>query len=132
MLIKMKIKIIHYPYQEHKIGDIVDLGEELNKSPVSFDRAVWIESSSSIFSRPAVATETKKTVKAKASKKKLITNTLQEQVQQAKKDEGIIAEEPKEPEKPAEEVEVAPTKKQSFWDKLKWKSAIYTPKTLEK
>ncbi|KKR71718.1 MAG: hypothetical protein UU16_C0055G0004 [Candidatus Woesebacteria bacterium GW2011_GWA2_40_7] len=98
----MKIKIIHYPYYKHKIGDLVDLGEELNKSLVSFDRAVWIEPKS-IFSKSPAQTETPKIVKPSASQKKLITNNLQERVQEAKK----------------EEVEIAPTKKGSFWDKLK-------------
>jgi len=98
----MKIKIIHYPYYDHKIGDIVDLGDELNKSLVSFDRAVWIEPKS-IFSKPPTQTETPKIVKPRTSQKKLITNDLQERVQEAKK----------------EEVEVTPTKKGSFWDKLK-------------
>jgi len=106
----MKIKIIHYPYYDHKIGDIVDLGDELNKSLVSFDRAVWIEPKS-IFSKPLIQTETPKEIKPKVSKKKLITNNLQKQVQEAKE------EEPK-TEIP-EEIEVTPSKKGSFWDKLK-------------
>ena len=106
----MKIKIIHFPYYKHEIGEIVDLGEELNKSLVSFDRAVWIEPES-IFSKPPTQTEIHKTIKSKASKKKLITNTLQKQVQEAKKEEPEM--------EVPEEVEVTPAKKGSFWDKLK-------------
>lgn len=39
----MKIKIIHYPYYKHQIGDVVDLGDEINTSLVSFNRAVWAD-----------------------------------------------------------------------------------------
>ena len=38
----MNIKIINYPYKDHQVGDIVDLGEELNKSLISFERATWV------------------------------------------------------------------------------------------
>ena len=39
----MKIKLVRYPYRDYKVGEIVDLGEEKNKSMVSIGRAVWVE-----------------------------------------------------------------------------------------
>lgn len=81
----MKIKLIHYPYKDFQIGEIVDFGEEINKSLVSFDRAVWIEPTTA-----PVKTAIKKVVaaisKPKSTKKKvLLSNTLREKVQEKKK-----------------------------------------------
>ena len=39
----MKIRLIRYPYKDYEIGEIIDLGEEKNKSMVSLQRAVWFE-----------------------------------------------------------------------------------------
>jgi len=95
----MKIKLVRHPYQDHKIGDVIDLGEEKNKSLVEFQRAVWVEEGKS-----------KKILKKKRSKKtfikrkragkpkKLITNKLRQKIQK-KKDED--------------------KKGKGFWDKLK-------------
>lgn len=80
----MKIKLIHYPYDEHQVGEILDLGDELNKSLISFGRAVWAEPT-----RKNLKEVIKETVEAviqpHAPKKKLITNSLREKVQEAKK-----------------------------------------------
>ncbi len=37
----MKIIIVRYPYMDYEVGEVVDLGEELNKSLVELQRAVW-------------------------------------------------------------------------------------------
>ena len=40
----MKIKIIRVPYGDCEVGEIIDLGEEQNRSLVEdFQRAVWVE-----------------------------------------------------------------------------------------
>lgn len=39
----MKIKLIRYPYKDFETGEIVDLGEDKNKSMVSLQRAVWYD-----------------------------------------------------------------------------------------
>ncbi len=39
----MKIKLIRHPYGDYEVGEVVDLGEEKNKSMVSIGRAVWVE-----------------------------------------------------------------------------------------
>jgi len=40
----MKIKIVRFPYMDYEVGDVVDLGEEQNRSLVEdFQRAVWVE-----------------------------------------------------------------------------------------
>ena len=40
----MKIKIVRFPYMGHEVGEIIDLGEEQNRSLVEdFQRAVWVE-----------------------------------------------------------------------------------------
>lgn len=85
----MKIKLIHYPYGKYKVGEIVDLGEELNKSLVSFERAVWLEAPDS---------GVKKVIKKIATKKKFLTNTLRDDVQELKQEikEELIGESPSE------------------------------------
>ena len=72
----MKIKIIHHPYYNHKIGDIVDLGEEINASLISFGRAVWVTN----------AKPTSPLIKKILTKKKILTNRLREEVEAAKQD----------------------------------------------
>lgn len=40
----MKIKIVKFPYMDYEVGEIIDLGEEQNRSLVEdFQRAVWVE-----------------------------------------------------------------------------------------
>jgi len=40
----MKIKIVRIPYMDYEVGEVVDFGEEKNKSLVeNFQRAVWVE-----------------------------------------------------------------------------------------
>ena len=57
----MKIKLVRFPYEDHEVGEVVDLGEETNASLVEFQRAVWIE----------------KGTKKKTSKKKITKTTAQ-------------------------------------------------------
>lgn len=37
------IKLLHYPYKGHEIGEICDFGEEVNKSLIELQRAVLVE-----------------------------------------------------------------------------------------
>lgn len=107
----MKIILINYPYKDHEIGDVLDLGEEKNKSMVSMHRAVWAEEPEKL-KKKKVEEATKenptsdKTTRGKGKKKiikkktepvKLMTNKLKEAVQDKKKEEGG----------------------ESFWDKIK-------------
>ena len=39
----MKIKLVRHPYGDYEVGEVVDLGEEKNKSMVELQRAVWVE-----------------------------------------------------------------------------------------
>jgi len=36
------IKLKNFPYKEHEVGDVVDLGEEKNRSMVDLGRAVFV------------------------------------------------------------------------------------------
>lgn len=110
----MKIKLVRFPYKDFEIGEVVDLGEEKNRSMVSIQRAVWFED-------PKTTDEpkNKKVVKEVVTqveaipkkKKKLLTNKLSEKVQ-AKKDESLV-DEPKNTEEKSKG-----SKKKSFWDKI--------------
>lgn len=40
---KTQIKLIRFPYKNFEVGEIVDLGEEKNKSMVALQRAVWYD-----------------------------------------------------------------------------------------
>ncbi len=107
----MKIKLINYPYLDYEIGEIVDLGEEKNKSMVALQRAVFVEEAEKEKKpkkkTPKTTTQAKKTSKPK----KLLTNKLGEEVQKKKKQiETEEAEEEKDEDEP---------EGKNFWDKLK-------------
>jgi hypothetical protein len=110
----MKIKIVKFPYKEFQVGEVIDLGEEKNRSMVNLQRAVWVGENNSkpkkakkdnvevtevIVEKEDVEIKeseaTKKIVKSK-KKKKLIGNQLKEKI--TEKTDG---------------------KDESFWDKLK-------------
>jgi len=80
----MKIKLTHYPYYDHQVGAIVDFGEELNKSLVSFERAVWIEPKGAPL-KEAIKDVIEAVTQPHPPKKKLLKNSLREKVQAAKK-----------------------------------------------
>lgn len=84
------IKLINFSYKDYEVGSICDFGEEKNKSLVSLRRAVYVN---------GTEPETKPQPKTPPKPKKLITNTLKDQVETAKQ-ETI-------------------TTKASFWDRLK-------------
>ena len=71
-----KIQLIEYSYQDHQVGDVVDLGEIKNTSMVGLGRAVWIDNT---------PTPPKKPSKKVVAEIEPIKNMLQEQVEQAKK-----------------------------------------------
>lgn len=96
----MKIKLINHPYKEYGVGEVVDLGEEKNKSMVSIGRAVWeLNNETPSFIKKIKTTkqiitnkikdevvETKQEIKSDLTKpsngnKKLLTNKLQQKVQ---------------------------------------------------
>lgn len=115
----MKIKLTGYPYKEYKIGDIVDFGDEKNKSLVSFGRAVWADEGILV---PVI--DVKKVVK-KVVKKGEGKNKDEEEIVE-------IGEEAKEELKEVEEEEVTAEiadideeedsgESNSFWGKFKAK-----------
>ncbi|MBU0572690.1 hypothetical protein KKH23_02910 [Patescibacteria group bacterium] len=78
----MKIKLISYPYKDYEVGEIVDLGEDKNRSMVSLQRAVWVEEEE----------------KKKRTPKKTVTKT-------ATQTQDDVIEEEEKPAKETEEVE---------------------------
>lgn len=111
----MKIKLINYAYKDYPVGEIVDFGEEKNKSLVSLQRAVWYDpdelermrresikkQKKQSEDKPETNTEeqaiiVEKKKKIKSSGTRLIGNKIRDEVQK----------------KQAE-------KKEGFWDKLK-------------
>lgn len=133
----MKIKLIHYPYYKHEVGDIVDLGEEINNSLVSLERAVFVEGNQKPTKK--VEEDKKEVVKEEVVRveedKKFLENELQQDVQEAEKElettptEETPTDAPEEPVEDKsflqndlqEEVEQVKSNspKQSFWDKIK-------------
>ena|SRR3989344_3642727 len=108
------IKLANYPYREYKVGEIVDLGEEKNKSMVSLQRAVWVEveekpktssarddvvPAPSVLETTAVDNpdENESKQETEPVEKKFLQNELKEQIEQKKKS----------------------SPRKSFWDKLK-------------
>ena len=54
----MKIKIVRIPYMDYEVGEVVDFGEEKNKSLVDFQRAVWVEEEKKKPTKKATKTTT--------------------------------------------------------------------------
>ena len=81
----MKIKLINYPYYGHPVGEIIDLGEELNASLVSFNRAVWIETKKAPPLKEVIKEVVEAVTQPHPPKKKLLANSLREKVQAKKK-----------------------------------------------
>ncbi|HLE48874.1 MAG TPA: hypothetical protein VI819_02465 [Patescibacteria group bacterium] len=124
----MKIKIVRYPYYDHKVGEIVNFGEEKNRSLVSFQKAVWVDDKGN----PPVEKGRKKLVnqaktllsKSSNKPKKFLSNKLSEKVQQKKKEIQI-----EDVQKPVElktqnseganSEDDKAVEKKSFWDRLK-------------
>ena len=84
----MKIKLIHFPYYDHSVGEIVDFGEEINASLVSFNRAVWVEPKKSPL-KEVIKDVVEAVTQPHPPKKRLITNSLREKVQVAKKKKNL-------------------------------------------
>lgn len=96
-----KIILINYPYGDFQVGDECDFGEEINKSLVGQQRAVWAEpppvkkvSKKVEESVMNTTVEVKKT--SPAATKKLLQNELKNEVKKA-----------------------TPKDSKSFWDRLK-------------
>ena len=84
----MKIKLVGFPFRDYQIGEIVDLGEEKNRSMVALGRAVFYEPPEKPKPKKPVTPKPKTTTsetKEENILKKLLTNKLGQQVQEKKK-----------------------------------------------
>jgi len=110
----MNIKLVQYPYKDYKVGEVVDLGSEKNRSMVAIGRAVWEEAPKIEPKKETVEVTEEKEAESekietaepaennkeskestKKPKKKLIENTLKKEIVKKTSD------------------------KKGFWDKLK-------------
>lgn len=115
----MKIKLVRHPYEDYKVGEIIDLGEEKNKSMVEFQRAVYAtdddlkpkknakpkardekpKKKKPLVDKPVKKAQKKKNIET--GKKEAATNTTGKQIEKKGKSKKSSSE------------------KDSFWNKLK-------------
>lgn len=126
----MDVKIVHLPYREHNIGDVVDFGEAKNSSLVSMQRAVWHDPETLEAQKKEAKKLAKKTTQEVKEKEPEIASVESEKGTESKGNEDIkIVEQSAEPAKKPKkklienklkkETSEKTSDKKSFWDKLK-------------
>ena len=86
-----KIIIVRYPYDEYKVGDVVDFGDEVNASLVEFQRAVWanppeVKEVKKVEKKELTESLEEVTTKKKRKKKKMLVNELGVKIEEKKEE----------------------------------------------
>jgi hypothetical protein len=74
----MKIKLVNFPFDKFKVGEVCDFGEERNASLVGMGRAVWDDGGKAAADAEKAA---KAALKEKVNEKPVVTETPSEEEQ---------------------------------------------------